>query len=223
MPPFSLIRRAWYNGTMFEGSISRVSRSFERIGLGYVFDGVRRISVVRQESYHDIRTRCIGLNPRDVTRPYAAFHRRPYLLIHELGHAFAEVWLTRAERRRLAPLFGSYDAPYRRLPKPRQADRDHVSRYSMTHPAEDFAETFAVCLWQDWDRAGVARLMGGKSARLRAKVKAMSGLISAKKACPPSPPGSRAVLSGLSVPASGQTGSTGRRSPHHRGPRTIHR
>ncbi len=165
---------------MFEESIRRVDRHFSRLGLGHVLDGVRRISVVRQESYHDIRTRCIGLNPRDVVRPYAAVHRRPYLLIHELGHAFAEVWLTRTERRRLAPLFGDYDAPYRRLPRPARADRDHVSRYSMTHPAEDFAETFAVCLWQDWDGPGVARLLRGKSRRLRAKMEAMSGLVRSK-------------------------------------------
>jgi hypothetical protein len=165
---------------MFEDSIRRVRRSFARIGLGYVFDGVRRISVVRQESYHDVRTRCIGLNPRDVIRPYAAVHRRPYLLIHELGHAFAEIWLTRSERRRLAPVFGDYDAPYRRLPKPARADRDHVSRYAMTHPAEDFAETFAVCLWRDWDRAAVARLLHGKGRRLRDKMDTMGRLIRSK-------------------------------------------
>ena len=164
---------------MFESSIRRVGLYFTRIGLGQVFDAVTRISVVRQESYHDIRTGCIGLNPRDVSRPWAAVHRRPYLLIHELGHAFAERWLTPAQRRGLAPVFGDYDAPYRRAPKPVCADTDHVSRYSMVHPAEDFAETFAVCLWQDWDPPSVARLMKGKSALCARKLGAVRRLVRA--------------------------------------------
>ena len=161
----------------FDSSIRRVGVYFAHIGLGYVFDGVKRISCVRTESYHDIRTGCIGLNPRDVSRPWAAVHRRPYLLIHELGHAFAERWLAPARRAGLAPLFGDYDAPYRRAAKPARADADHVSRYSMVHPAEDFAETFAVCLWQDWDAPGVARLMAGKSALCARKIDAVRRLV----------------------------------------------
>jgi hypothetical protein len=162
---------------MFESSIRQVGAYFARIGLGHVFDTVKRISVVRQESYHDIRTGCIGLNVRDVSRPWAAVHRRPYLLIHELGHAFAERWLTPGQRARLAPLFGDYDAPYHRAPKPSCADADHLSRYSMVHPAEDFAETFAVCLWKDWDPGAVARLLVGKSARCKRKVEAVRRLL----------------------------------------------
>jgi hypothetical protein len=165
---------------MFESSIRRVGLYFTRIGLGHVFRAVRRISVVRQESYHDIRTGCIGLNARDVSKPWAAVHRRPYLLIHELGHAFAEGWLTPAQRARLAPVFGDYDAPYRRAPRPARADADHVSRYSMTHPAEDFAETFAVCLWEDWDPAEVTRLMRGKSALCARKLAAVRRLVRAE-------------------------------------------
>ena len=164
---------------MFERSIRSVRRYFADLGLGYVVAGVRRISVVRQESYHDIRTRCIGLNPRDVARPYAAIHRKPYLLIHELGHAFAECWLSASQRRALVPLFGDYDSPYRRAPKPPRADAHHVSRYSMVHPAEDFAETFAVCLWADWDRGACARLLQGKSALLSRKMSAVRGLVRA--------------------------------------------
>ena len=162
---------------MFESSIRRVGLYFTRIGLKHVFDTIRRISVVRQESYHDVRTGCIGLNPRDVRRPYAAVHRRAYLLIHELGHAFAETWMSPADRRGLEPLFGDYDAPYRRAPKPARADADHVSRYSMTHPAEDFAETFAVLLWKDWDRPAYERLVRGKSRRLTRKLAAVQALV----------------------------------------------
>jgi hypothetical protein len=162
---------------MFESSIRRVGVYFARIGLGHVFGGVKRISVVRQESYHDIRTGCIGLNPRDVSRPWAAVHRRPYLLIHELGHAFAERWLTAGERASLSPVFGDYDAPYHRAPKPARAGPHNVSRYSMVHPAEDFAETFAVCLWEDWDHGAVARLMEGKSPLCARKLAAVRRLV----------------------------------------------
>jgi hypothetical protein len=104
-------------------------------------------------------------------------HRRPYLLIHELGHAFAERWLTAAERACLAPVFGDYDAPYRRAPKPARAGPDHVSRYSGVHPAEDFAETFAVCLWEDWDPRAVTRLLEGKSPRCMRKLAAVRRLV----------------------------------------------
>jgi hypothetical protein len=162
---------------MFESSIRRVERYCSGIGLAHVFSGVKRISVVRQESYHDVRNSCIGLNPRDVRRPYAAVHRRPYLLIHELAHAFAETWMSRSQRRKLAPLFGDYDAPYRRLPKPSRADADHVSRYAMTHPAEDFAETFAVWLWRDWDRSACDRLVRGKSKLVMRKLEAVGKLV----------------------------------------------
>jgi hypothetical protein len=169
---------------MFERSIRQVQDHFAQIGLARVFDGVRRISVVRQESYHDVRTRCIGLRPADVRKPYGAFNRRPYLLIHELGHAFAELWMSGAERRRLIPLFGDYDAPYRRAKRPRHADPDHVSRYSMTHPAEDFAESFAVCIWRDRDPAAVSRLLRGKSKLCARKMAAIRRLIRARARAP---------------------------------------
>jgi hypothetical protein len=162
---------------MFERATADVRRRFSQAGLRHVFETVRRISPVTEESFHDSRTLFIGLNSADVGKPYAAFHTRSYLLVHELGHHFAETRLTRAGRGMLAPLFGDYDAPYRRTPKPAIADADHVSRYSMTHPAEDFAETFAVVLWRLWDRRGVETLLRGKSARCRRKVAEMEALL----------------------------------------------
>jgi hypothetical protein len=162
----------------FDRAIEEVRERFHARGLAAAFDGVRRIRVVREESFHDSRTFVIGLNPADVKKPYAAFHRRPYLLVHELGHQFAEACLTRPQLRRLAPLFGDYDARYRRLPKPRVCGPDHVSRYAMTHPAEDFAETFAVCLWRDWQPAAVDALLASRSPLCRRKAAAMRRLIS---------------------------------------------
>ena len=161
----------------FQRAISEVGRYFEERGLGHVWAGVRRISVVHTESYHNEDTRCIGLNPADLRKPWAAFHRAAYLLIHELGHEFALVSLTRADKRALEPLFGDYDKPYRRAPKPRRAGDDFVSRYAMVHPVEDFTETFAVCLWKDWEPAAVRALLRGKSPLCRGKLAAVDALI----------------------------------------------
>ncbi len=162
---------------MFERTIAEVTRYFEREGLGRILSRISRIRQVSEESFHDVRNRSIGLNPADTRKPWAAFHRRPYLLIHEVGHHFAEVVLARKDRAQLLPLFGDYDAPYRRAPKPRVADADHVSRYAMTHPAEDFAETFAVCVWKKWEPAAVEHLLAGKSVRCRQKVDVVEKLL----------------------------------------------
>ena len=158
----------------FDKAIAEVKHRLRRKGLGHLLEGVRRIRVVREESFHDSRTFTIGLNPADVRRPFAAFHQRAYLLVHELGHHFAEASLTRVERHNFSTLFGDYDSPYRRLPKPRACGPDHVSRYAMTHPAEDFAETFAVCLWKYWDRAGVLTLLAARSSLCRKKEREMA-------------------------------------------------
>ena len=179
---------------MFERALADVDRRLSAAGLSRIMHTVTRIRVVSEESFHDSRNNSIGLNPADVRKPYAAFHNRRYLIVHELGHHFAEQFLGRADQRAgaaghagtagrrarlqaLRGVFGDYDAPYRRLPKPRSADADHVSRYAMTHPAEDFAETFAVTLWRLWDRPGVEALLRGKSACCRAKVRVMQRLL----------------------------------------------
>jgi hypothetical protein len=161
----------------FDRAIRDVKARLGATGLGHLLDGVRRIRVVAEESFHDSRTFVIGLNPADVRKPFAAFHTRAYLLLHELGHHFAEAVLGREGLRRLAPLFGEYDGPYRRLPKPRVCGPDHLSRYAMTHPAEDFAETFAVCLWREWEPGKVDALLEGRSVRCRRKVSALRHLI----------------------------------------------
>ena len=167
----------------FDRAIAEVKERLRRKGLGRLLEGVRRIRVVREESFHDSRTFTIGLNPADVRRPFAAFHRRAYLLVHELGHHFAETSLTRVERQSFCALFGDYDSPYRRLPKRRACGPDHVSRYAMTHPAEDFAETFAVCLWRYWDREGVLRLLAARSPLCRKKEREMARAL--QRSAPP--------------------------------------
>jgi hypothetical protein len=172
----------------FEKAIRDVETRLRARGLGHVFDGVRRIRVVREESFHDCRTFVIGLNPADTRKPFAAFHTRAYLLLHELGHQFAEACVGPQGRKRLAPLFGDYDRPYRRLPRARVCGADYLSRYAMTHPAEDFAETFAVCLWRGWEPGPVDALCAGRSALCRKKVSAMTRLVGDSAARGPGAP-----------------------------------
>jgi hypothetical protein len=182
LPRPSLSRRARGKPSRaFERAIADVRRRLEGAGLAALLGTVKRISVVGEESFHDSRTWSIGLNPADVRKPYAAFHTRSYLLVHELGHHFAEKFLGPSRRRGLRATFGDYDGPYRRLPKPRAADTDHVSRYAMTHPAEDFAESFAVLLWRLWDAAAVDALMRTKRARCRAKLGEMKKLLDTER------------------------------------------
>ena len=68
---------------------------------------------------------------------------------HEAGHALDNAYRLH-RRRRYRELFGSYHAPYPDSYKPRPCTKRFVIHldmwYAQSHPAEDFAETFAVWL-----------------------------------------------------------------------------
>ena len=71
------------------------------------------------------------------------------IMRHEAGHAIDNAFLFRA-RPRWRQLFGRYNAPYPESYQPDPTSRDFVLHlgawYAQAHPAEDFAETFAVWL-----------------------------------------------------------------------------
>ena len=71
------------------------------------------------------------------------------ILRHETGHCIDTAYRLH-RRRRYRELFGSYTAPYPDTYKPRPGSRRYVTHlpgwYAQAHPAEDFAETFAVWL-----------------------------------------------------------------------------
>ena len=84
------------------------------------------------------------------------------ILRHEAGHAIDNAFRLHT-RRSWADTFGSYHVPYPEWYQPQPGSRDYVFNldawYGQAHPAEDFAETFAVWLkpgnrWQrqyeDW-------------------------------------------------------------------------
>jgi len=76
------------------------------------------------------------------------------ILRHEAGHAIDNAFRLHA-RRSWADTFGSYRVPYPEWYQPQPGSRDYVLNldawYAQAHPAEDFAETFAVWL-QSGDR-----------------------------------------------------------------------
>ncbi len=71
------------------------------------------------------------------------------ILRHEAGHAIDSAYRLHF-RKRWRELFGSFAAPYPRHYKPKPGSRRYVVHlpawYAQAHPAEDFAETFAVWL-----------------------------------------------------------------------------
>jgi len=71
------------------------------------------------------------------------------ILRHETGHALDTAYRLH-RRRRWREVFGSYSQPYPETYQPRPYSRRYVLHldlwYAQSHPAEDFAETFAVWL-----------------------------------------------------------------------------
>jgi hypothetical protein len=71
------------------------------------------------------------------------------ILRHEAGHAIDNAFRLHA-RRGWTDTFGSYRVPYPEWYQPQPGSRDYVLNldawYAQAHPAEDFAETFAVWL-----------------------------------------------------------------------------
>jgi hypothetical protein len=71
------------------------------------------------------------------------------ILRHEVGHVLDNAYRLH-RRRRYRELFGSWSAPYPDFYQPKPYSRSYVIHldmwYAQAHPAEDFAETFAVWL-----------------------------------------------------------------------------
>jgi hypothetical protein len=71
------------------------------------------------------------------------------LLRHEAGHAISTAYQLH-RRKRFKQLFGNYNKPYPESYQPNPKSKNYVMHlawwYAQCHPAEDFAETFAVWL-----------------------------------------------------------------------------
>lgn len=112
------------------------------------------------------------------------------LLRHEAGHAIDTAYRLH-RRKRWRELFGDFHKPYPAYYRPRPDSRNHVLHldwwYAQSHPAEDFAETFAVwlCPGSNWKKTyrgwpalkkleyvdELMRSIAGKPAQVRSRRK----------------------------------------------------
>jgi hypothetical protein len=104
------------------------------------------------------------------------------ILRHEVGHAIDNAYRLQLRRRR-QQLFGKWSAPYPEYYIPRPYSKSYVMHldawYAQSHPAEDFAETFAVWLTphSDWKR----RYAGWGALKKLEYMDELMGLIAGRK------------------------------------------
>lgn len=88
------------------------------------------------------------------------------ILRHEAGHAIDNAYRLH-RRKEWREMFGSFRQPYPESYRPRPADHNYVQHlggwYAQAHPAEDFAETFAV--WMTPGSAWRRRFRGWPALR----------------------------------------------------------
>ena len=86
------------------------------------------------------------------------------ILRHEAGHAIDNAYRLQRRRKR-QKLFGRTSVPYPEYYAPRPYSKSSCSTstswYAQSHPAEDFAETFAVWLTPDSRVARALRRLAG--------------------------------------------------------------
>ena len=146
----------------------RIQLAYSRKAHSYVWDGDdRNIQLVAARLRNDARNpRMFPRARRMCTRErFLAFDHPLHLPLHEAGHVF-ENYL---RKRRLldlaeaATLFGDLDQPYeddwtdKILAGLRWHQPSFVSSYATVHPAEDFAETFAVAAFLRGDTGTLRR------------------------------------------------------------------
>ena len=103
------------------------------------------------------------------------------ILRHETGHAIDSAYRMHWKKR-WRDLFGSFGQRYPQTYKPQPQSRDHVLHldawYAQAHPAEDFAETFAV--WMAPGARWRQRYKGWPALRKLEYVDELMGLISGR-------------------------------------------
>jgi hypothetical protein len=144
-------------GTALEGRLARLEAELERAGLlfrphvwlstdWFSPDGVPGFAI----PFFLAHPRLARLERRhmlEVEGGSADWCMR--LMRHETAHALDNAYRLH-RRRRWREVFGPFSAPYRETYTPKPTSEDYVlnldSWYAQSHPAEDFAETFAVWL-----------------------------------------------------------------------------
>jgi hypothetical protein len=107
------------------------------------------------------------------------------ILRHEAGHAI-DIAFRLHRRKRYREVFGNYSAPYPEYYRPKPRSKNYVQHlepwYAQSHPAEDFAETFAVWLQSKSKRQLHERYKGWKALEKIAYVDDLMSSIAGKKA-----------------------------------------
>lgn len=165
--------------TLFQRSIAEARKRLDEFGLGILPDDVS-FRVVRsgvESRYYKCRDRdWIWLDPADANYACMVARGRTVLVLHELGHRFADRGIPRSLLPFRDRTFGPCGSTYRRnYDVPFSKDR-FVSRYAAVHPADDFAETFAFFVWFG-NRAGEEIRRRGYGEECRQKIDAMNILI----------------------------------------------
>jgi hypothetical protein len=144
-------------GTPLENRVARLYQELERRGLAFkphvwlaeewfTPDGVPGIAI----PFYLADSRLIKLERNQMLEVEGGTDRECMrILRHEAGHAISNAYYLH-DRRRWRELFGSFAKPYPDFYEPDPDSRDYVLHlnawYAQAHPAEDFAETFAVWL-----------------------------------------------------------------------------
>ena len=144
-------------GTEVEHRVARLHDELARKGLSFrphtwlssewfSPDGVPGIAL----PFYLAHPRLIRLEEKQMLAAEGATeHACMKLLRHEAGHCIDTAYRLH-RRKRWRELFGRFTEPYPDFYRPRPRSRDYVLHldgwYAQAHPAEDFAETFAVWL-----------------------------------------------------------------------------
>jgi hypothetical protein len=177
---------------MFERAIKNITNLLRDHSLEFLVDGVKwyQIDGETTGSGYSLYGDVIYLHPRDVKAPLSYGNGVVRcLILHEVGHRFAQKILRRNRmwNEDVVKLFGNcYRAYKRKIKQAKKAEKsdliNFVSRYSLTHPAEDFSETFCVCL--DYllkDKSPILLVKQHKKSKLcEKKIRKMIALLNEK-------------------------------------------
>jgi hypothetical protein len=144
-------------GTSLEPRIARLYREFEDRGLNFkphvwlseewfTPDGVSGFAI----PFYLAHRRLSRLELKEMLEIEGGTEKECLRIMrHEAGHAIDNAYALH-QRRRYRELFGSFTRSYPDWYKPEPSSRNYVLHlpawYAQAHPAEDFAETFAVWL-----------------------------------------------------------------------------
>ncbi len=129
---------------MFDVTKQKVDSKLDKIGLQFKFK-LRRLK--EGESYATRNYKTIFLNPEDRKCKWLAIQTEEHVLLHEIGHIVDYRYIKKSMVNKdptFVELFGNVKRCYRRDMDKKFHDKYFISDYAQVHPADDFAEVFAV-------------------------------------------------------------------------------